>query len=87
MKAVDAKTDRPVAGTVSIQTINTEKQDKWTAFGYQGAVDVSGQFAWQSGLFDGSGHQVNVEFTPATVGGQQSTPLKVSGSSLLSMQN
>jgi hypothetical protein len=77
VKAVDAKTDRPVAGTISIQTINTEKQDKWTAFGYQGAIDANGQFAWQSGLFDGSGHQVNVEFTPAAVGGQQSAPIKV----------
>ena len=77
VKAVDAKTDRPVAGTVSIQTINTEKQDKWTAFGYQGAIS-NGQFAWQSGLFDGSGHQVNVEFTPAAVAGQQSTKVKVS---------
>jgi hypothetical protein len=77
VKAVDAKTDRPVVGTVSIQTINTEKQDKWTAFGYQGAIS-NGQFAWQSGLFDGSGHQVNVEFTPAAVAGQQSTPIKVS---------
>jgi hypothetical protein len=78
VKAVDAKTDRPVAGTVSIQTINTEKQDKWTAFGYQGSIDPSGKLAWQSGLFDGSGHQVNVEFTPAAVAGQQSTPIKVS---------
>ncbi len=77
VKAVDAKTDRPVAGTVSIQTINTEKQDKWTAFGYQGAIS-NGRFAWQSGLFDGSGHQVNVEFTPAAIAGQQSTPIKVS---------
>jgi hypothetical protein len=74
---VNAKTDRPVAGTVSIQTINTEKQDKWTAFGYQGAIS-NGQLAWQSGLFDGSGHQVNVEFTPAVIAGQQSTPIKVS---------
>ncbi len=80
VKAVDAKTDRPVAGTVSIQTINTEKQDKWTAFGYLGAIDPSGRLAWQSGLFDGSGHQVNVEFTPAAVGGQQSAPIKVSRS-------
>ncbi len=78
IKAVDAKTERPVAGTVSIQTINTEKQDKWMAFGYQGAIDANGKFAWQSGLFDGSGHQVNVEFTPAAVGGQQSTKVKVS---------
>ena len=78
VKAVDAKTDKPVAGTVSIQTINTEKEDKWTAFGYQGAIDPSGKLAWQSGLFDGSGHQVNVEFTPATVAGQTSMPIKVS---------
>lgn len=75
VKAVDAKTNKPVAGNVSIQTINTEKADKWTAFGYQGAID-NGQLAWQSGLFDGSGHQVNVEFTPAAVG-QQGTKVKV----------
>jgi hypothetical protein len=76
VKAIDIKTNQPVAGTVSIQAINTEKQDKWTAFGYQGAID--GQLAWQSGLFDGSGHQVNVEFTPAAVAGGQSMPIKVS---------
>jgi hypothetical protein len=73
VKAIDAKTNQPVAGTVSIQTINTENDDKWTNFGYQGVVDTSGQFAWQSGLFDGSGHQVSVEFTPTG----QSTPIKV----------
>jgi hypothetical protein len=78
IKAVDVKTNQPVAGKVSIKTINTEKQDKWTAFGYQGAIDPNGQLAWQSGLFDGSGHQVNVEFTPTVVTGQQSTPIKVS---------
>jgi hypothetical protein len=77
VKAIDVKTNQPVAGTVNIQTINTEKQDKWTAFVYQGAIS-NGRFAWQSGLFDGSGHQVNVEFTPAAVTGQQSTPIKVS---------
>jgi hypothetical protein len=85
VKAVDPKTDRPVAGTVNIQTINTEKTDKWTAFGYQGAIsqgegfanDANGQLAWQSGLFDGSKHQVNVEFTPAAVAGQQGKPIKV----------
>lgn len=75
VKAVDAKTNKPVAGTVSIQTINTENADKWAAFGYQGAIN--GQLAWQSGLFDGSGHQVNVEFTPTAVAGRQSTPIKV----------
>jgi hypothetical protein len=80
VKAVDAKTDRPVAGTVNIQTINTEKTDKWTAFGYQGAIDANGEFAWQSGLFDGSGHQVNVEFTPAKGTGQQGKPIKVARS-------
>ncbi len=77
VRAVDAKTDRSIAGTVSIHTINTEKEDKWTAFGYQGEIGSSGQLFWQSGLFDGSGHQVNVEFTPAAVAGQQSTPIKV----------
>ena len=76
VKAVDAKTNKPVAGNVSIQTINTENADKWTAFGYQGALNSNGQLAWQSGLFDGSGHQVNVEFTPAAVG-QQGTTVKV----------
>ncbi len=78
IQAVDAKTNRPVAGTVSIQTINTEKEDKWTAFGYQGEIDPSGKLAWQSGLFDGSRHQVNVEFTPTTVAGQTTKPIKVS---------
>ena len=75
VKAIDTKTNKPVAGTVSIETINTEKADKWTAFGYQGALDSNGQLAWQSGLFDGSGHQVNVEFTPAV--GRQGTKVKV----------
>jgi hypothetical protein len=78
VKAIDVKTNQPVAGTVSIKTINVEKQDQWTVFGYQGAIDASGQLAWQSGLFDGSGHQVNVEFTPVAVAGRQSTPIKVS---------
>ena len=49
-----------------------------SAFGYQGTIDASGRLAWQSDLFDGSGHQVNVKFIPAVVAGQQSTPIKVS---------
>ena len=76
VKAVDAKTNKPVAGNVRIQTINSESEVKWVAFGYQGAIGSNGQLAWQSGLFDGSGHQVNVEFTPAAVG-QQGTKVKV----------
>ena len=35
-----------------------------SAFGYQGAIDTSGRLAWQSGLFDGSGHQVNENLPP-----------------------
>jgi hypothetical protein len=79
VKATDAKTNQPVAGTVSIKTINTENEDKWTFFGYQGAIDSNGRLAWQSGLFDGSGHQVDVEFTP-TIAGQKIAPIKVSQS-------
>ncbi len=77
LKAINANTNRSVAGTVSIQTINTEKEDKWMAFGYQGAIS-NGGFAWQSVLFDGSGHQVDVEFTPTAISGQKLAPMKVS---------
>lgn len=71
VKAVDEKTNQPVAGSLSVKTTNTEKDDKWVSFGYQGTT--SGELAWQSGLFDGSGHQVDVEFTPVN-----GTPIKVS---------
>jgi hypothetical protein len=79
VKAIDANTNQPVAGMIGIQTINTEKEDKWTAFGYQGMIS-NGGFTWQSGLFDGSGHQINVEFTPAAVAGKKIAPMKVSQS-------
>lgn len=77
VQATDANTNQPVAGTVRIKTINTENEDKWTFFGYQGVTDSNGRLAWQSGLFDGSGHQVDVEFTP-TIAGLNTTPIKVS---------
>jgi hypothetical protein len=76
IKAIDLNTSQPVAGIVNIQTVNTENADKWTAFGYQGAMN--GRLTWDSGLFDGSGHQVNVEFTPTSVTGQKMLPMRVS---------
>jgi hypothetical protein len=73
VQVTDATTKQPLAVAISVKEVHLEHD--WTSFALQNARP-NGKMNWQSGLFDGAPHRLDVVVSPAE-GGKQFTPIKL----------
>jgi hypothetical protein len=73
IQVTDAVTNQPVSAAISVKEVQLEHD--WTSFAFQ-TNSTNGLMNWQSGLFDGAPHRLDVVVSPAG-GGKQFPPIKI----------
>jgi hypothetical protein len=75
VQVIDAATKLPVVASIAASIGPAE--DEFLSFAHQNTTDASGILSWQTGIFDGAPHRVNVSVSPAIGATQQFSAIKL----------